>query len=124
MPLSGGWTSFARSLMSVYGRVIGATPLGGESGSFYRSDCHCPRPAPDGRAGQEQAVSDTTTAENRCQGVLVGLAADDQIGGPIRMGLGLDKSLPGTRQIFSEKISLRARGLGDWDIFFTKICRP
>ena len=35
----------------------------------------------------------TTTAEDRCRGVLVGLAAGDQIGGPLRMALRLSESL-------------------------------
>lgn len=38
-------------------------------------------------------MSDTTTAEDRCRGVLIGLAAGDQIGGPIRMALRLAESL-------------------------------
>src|SRR4051794_21690552 len=38
-------------------------------------------------------MSDTTTAEDRCRGVLVGLAAGDRIGGPIRMALRLAESL-------------------------------
>ena len=38
-------------------------------------------------------MSDTSTAEDRCQGVLVGLAAGDQIGGPIRMAERLAESL-------------------------------
>jgi ADP-ribosylglycohydrolase len=38
-------------------------------------------------------MSDTTTAEDRCRGVLVGLAAGDKIGGPIRMALRLAESL-------------------------------
>src|SRR4051794_18578862 len=39
------------------------------------------------------AMSDLTTAEDRCRGVLVGLAAGDRIGGPIRMALRLAESL-------------------------------
>jgi ADP-ribosyl-[dinitrogen reductase] hydrolase len=35
----------------------------------------------------------TTTTEDRCQGVLIGLAAGDQIGGPIRMSVRLAESL-------------------------------
>ena len=38
-------------------------------------------------------MSDATTAEDRCQGLLVGLAAGDQIGGPIRMAVRLAESL-------------------------------
>jgi ADP-ribosylglycohydrolase len=38
-------------------------------------------------------MSETTTAEDRCRGVLVGLAAGDRIGGPIRMALHLAESL-------------------------------
>ena len=38
-------------------------------------------------------MSDTTTAEDRCRGVLVGLAAGDKIGGPIRMAVRLAESL-------------------------------
>lgn len=34
-----------------------------------------------------------TSAEDRCQGVLIGLAAGDQVGGPIRMALCLAESL-------------------------------
>ena len=45
--------------------------------------------------GREWTMSDTTTAEDRCRGVLVGLAAGDQIGGPIRMALRLAESLLG-----------------------------
>ena len=39
------------------------------------------------------AMSDLTTADYRCQGVLVGLAAGDRIGGPIRMAVRLAESL-------------------------------
>src|SRR5271167_1824834 len=39
------------------------------------------------------AKSDTTTAEDCCRGVLVGLAAGDQIGEPIRMAVRLAESL-------------------------------
>ncbi len=38
-------------------------------------------------------MSDLPTAEDRCQGVLVGLAAGDRIGGPIRMAVRLAESL-------------------------------
>jgi hypothetical protein len=38
-------------------------------------------------------MSDLTTAEDRCRGVLVGLAAGDRIGGPIRMAVRLAESL-------------------------------
>jgi len=38
-------------------------------------------------------MSDTTTVEDRCRGVLVGLAAGDRIGGPIRMAVLLAESL-------------------------------
>src|SRR3954449_12512843 len=38
-------------------------------------------------------MSDTTTADDRCRGVLVGLAAGDRIGGPIRMAVRLAESL-------------------------------
>ena len=38
-------------------------------------------------------MSDLTTAEDRCRGVLIGLAAGDCIGGPIRMALRLAESL-------------------------------
>lgn len=38
-------------------------------------------------------MSDTTTAEDRCRGVLIGLAAGDRIGGPIRMAVRLAESL-------------------------------
>jgi ADP-ribosylglycohydrolase len=38
-------------------------------------------------------MSDTTTAEDRCWGVLIGLAAGDKIGGPIRMAMRLAESL-------------------------------
>jgi ADP-ribosylglycohydrolase len=38
-------------------------------------------------------MSENTTAEARCRGVLVGLAAGDRIGGPIRMALRLAESL-------------------------------
>ena len=54
-----------------------------------------------------------------------GLRSGDQIGGPIRLGLGLAERLPGTRQIFSEKIYLRVPG--DWEtgsIFLKKISMP
>jgi hypothetical protein len=38
-------------------------------------------------------MSDITAAEDRCRGVLVGLAAGDKIGGPIRMAVRLAESL-------------------------------
>ena len=38
-------------------------------------------------------MSDTTTAEDRCRGVLIGLAAGDKIGGPIRMAVRLAECL-------------------------------
>ena len=38
-------------------------------------------------------MSDIVTAEDRCRGVLVGLAAGDKIGGPIRMAVRLAESL-------------------------------
>jgi ADP-ribosylglycohydrolase len=38
-------------------------------------------------------MSDTTTADDRCRGVLVGLAAGDRNGGPIRMAVRLAESL-------------------------------
>jgi hypothetical protein len=38
-------------------------------------------------------MSDRTTAEDRCRGVLVGLAAGDRISGPIRMAVRLAESL-------------------------------
>jgi ADP-ribosylglycohydrolase len=38
-------------------------------------------------------MSELTSAEDRCRGVLVGLAAGDRIGGPIRMALRLAESL-------------------------------
>ncbi|HBI43787.1 MAG TPA: hypothetical protein DDY78_13185 [Planctomycetales bacterium] len=38
-------------------------------------------------------MRDTTTADDRCRGVLVGLAAGDKIGGPIRMAVRLAESL-------------------------------
>jgi ADP-ribosyl-[dinitrogen reductase] hydrolase len=38
-------------------------------------------------------MNDITTAEDRCRGVLVGLAAGDRIGGPIRMAVRLAESL-------------------------------
>ena len=38
-------------------------------------------------------MSDTTTAEGRCRGVLIGLAANYQIGGPIRMAVRLAECL-------------------------------
>jgi ADP-ribosyl-[dinitrogen reductase] hydrolase len=38
-------------------------------------------------------MSDTTTAADRCRGVLTGLAAGDKIGGPIRMAVRLAESL-------------------------------
>jgi ADP-ribosylglycohydrolase len=38
-------------------------------------------------------MSDLTTAEDRCRGVPVGLAAGDRIGGPIRMAVRLAESL-------------------------------
>src|ERR1700694_4833348 len=38
-------------------------------------------------------MRETTTAEDRCRGVLVGLAAGDKIGGPIRMAVRLAESL-------------------------------
>jgi ADP-ribosylglycohydrolase len=38
-------------------------------------------------------MSDTTTAEDRCRGVLIGLAAGDKIGGPISMAVRLAESL-------------------------------
>jgi ADP-ribosyl-[dinitrogen reductase] hydrolase len=38
-------------------------------------------------------MSITITAEDRCRGVLIGLAAGDQIGGPIRMAVRLAESL-------------------------------
>ncbi len=38
-------------------------------------------------------MSDLTSAEDRCRGVLIGLAAGDRIGGPIRMALRLAESL-------------------------------
>ncbi len=44
-------------------------------------------------------MSDITTAEDRCRGVLVGLAAGDRIGGPIRMALRLAESLVETGRL-------------------------
>ena len=41
-------------------------------------------------------MSDFPTAEDRCRGVLVGLAAGDRIGGPIRMAVHLAESLAET----------------------------
>lgn len=41
-------------------------------------------------------MNDLTTAEDRCRGVLVGLAAGDRVGGPIRMALRLAESLAET----------------------------
>src|SRR5262249_9550267 len=38
-------------------------------------------------------MSESTTAEDRCRGVLVGLAAGDRIGGPIRLAVRLAESL-------------------------------
>ena len=38
-------------------------------------------------------MSDLTTAADRCWGVLVGLAAGDRIGGPIRLAVRLAESL-------------------------------
>ncbi len=38
-------------------------------------------------------MSETTGAEDRCRGVLVGLAAGDKIGGPICMAVRLAESL-------------------------------
>ena len=38
-------------------------------------------------------MNDTTAAEDRCRGVLIGLAAGDKIGGPIRMAVRLAESL-------------------------------
>jgi ADP-ribosylglycohydrolase len=38
-------------------------------------------------------MTNTTTVEDRCRGVLVGLAAGDHIGGPIRMAVRLAESL-------------------------------
>jgi ADP-ribosylglycohydrolase len=38
-------------------------------------------------------MSDPTTADDRCRGVLLGLAAGDKIGGPIRMAMRLAESL-------------------------------
>src|SRR3954470_6532651 len=38
-------------------------------------------------------MRDITTVEDRCRGVLVGLAAGDRIGGPIRMAVRLAESL-------------------------------
>ena len=38
-------------------------------------------------------MSDTTTAEDGCQGMLVGLAAGYRIGGPIRMAVRLAENL-------------------------------
>ena len=38
-------------------------------------------------------MNDLTTAGDRCRGVLVGLAAGDRIGGPVRMALRLAESL-------------------------------
>jgi ADP-ribosylglycohydrolase len=38
-------------------------------------------------------MSDTTTAEDRCRGFLIGLAAGDRFGGPIRMAVRLAESL-------------------------------
>jgi len=38
-------------------------------------------------------MNDTTGAEDRCRGVLIGLAAGDKIGGPIRMAMRLAESL-------------------------------
>jgi ADP-ribosylglycohydrolase len=35
----------------------------------------------------------TTTAEDRCRGILLGLAAGDKIGGPIRLAVRLAESL-------------------------------
>src|SRR5262249_19826393 len=40
-----------------------------------------------------RTMSDLTTAEDRCRGVLIGLAAGDRIGGPIRMAVRLAESL-------------------------------
>ena len=44
-------------------------------------------------------MSDITTAEDRCRGVLVGLAAGDKIGGPIRMAVRLAESLVDLRRL-------------------------
>ena len=38
-------------------------------------------------------MSETTTAADRCRGVLIGLAAGDKIGGPSRMAVRLAESL-------------------------------
>jgi ADP-ribosylglycohydrolase len=38
-------------------------------------------------------MSDITTVEDRCRGILIGLAAGDRIGGPIRMAVRLAESL-------------------------------
>src|SRR5271169_5582215 len=40
-------------------------------------------------------VMSDTTAEDRCRGVLLGLAAGDKIGGPIRLAVRLAESLLG-----------------------------
>ena len=56
-----------------------------------------PAPDPGRNRTVEQAgacaVSDFTSAEDRCRGLLIGLAAGDQIGGPIRMAVRLAESL-------------------------------
>jgi hypothetical protein len=57
-------------------------------------------------------MSDLTTAEDRCRGVLVGLAAGDRIGGPIRPALRLAESLAETCRF--DAADLRGRYLAWW----------
>src|SRR5262245_11108043 len=93
MPLSGGWTSFARSLKCVYGKVIRAAPSSGASAVMLRivllrthdAGARSSRPG-------AWAMNETTTAD-RCRGVLLGLAAGDRNGGPICMAVRLAESL-------------------------------
>ncbi len=49
-------------------------------------------------------MSDLTSAEDRCRGVLVGLAAGDRIGGPVRMALRLAESLVETGRFDADDV--------------------
>ena len=56
------------------------------------------------RAGRAGTVSEITTAEDRCRGVLLGLAAGDRNGGPIRMAVRLGESLLEVGQVDPQDI--------------------
>lgn len=70
-------------------RLSSAAPLVGETeGHFIDSTARHQKVEEDG-----WTMRGTTKAEDRCQGVLVGLTAGDQIGGPMRMAVRLAESL-------------------------------